>query len=199
MKKMLYIVLGIITLLGCTTGKNMQAIKEEIPPQQQQFWETLQKLCGNSYEGTVVSAPATDTTFKNKRLIIHIRACEDGKIRIPFIVGDNYSRTFILTKERDALQLKHDHRHSDGLSDKATMYGGKTTNAGTLTTQYFAADAATVAMLPSAAGNVWWINVQPDKSFTYNLRRLGSDWEFSIRFNLTSKIETPAAPWGWKD
>jgi hypothetical protein len=167
--------------------------------QQEQFWQTLQSLCGKSFEGTIIAAPATDTVFKNKRLLIHIRSCEDGKIRIPFIVGNNYSRTFVFTKEGGGLQLKHDHRHSDGEPDKVTMYGGRTTNPGSVTTQYFPADSSTVNMLPSAAGNVWWISLQPNQTFQYHLKRLGADWQFSIQFNLTTPVETPEAPWGWKN
>jgi hypothetical protein len=54
-------------------------------------------------------------------------------------------------------------------------------------------------MLPSAAGNVWWISLQPNQTFQYNLKRLGADWQFSIQFNLTTPVETPEAPWGWKN
>lgn len=197
-------IIGIVTLLwmglnGCAAQKENVKTAKKLSQQQEAFWNALQPLCGKSFEGTVLSGPASDTVFRNKKLVIHFRACSDDKIRIPFIVGNNYSRTFILTKESNGLQLKHDHRHVDGTEDKVTMYGGSTSNAGTLTTQYFPADSATVSMLPTAAGNVWWISVLSDKSFTYNLRRLGSDWQYSIQFNLTKAIETPMAPWGWKD
>lgn len=196
--------MGIFALLwmvlnSCASQKENFKAVEKLSPQQEAFWNALQPLCGKSFEGSVISVPSTDTVFRNKKLVIHIRACAENKIRIPFIVGNNYSRTFVLTKERNGLQLKHDHRHTDGSEDKVTMYGGGTTNSGTVTTQYFPADTATVFMLPSAAGNIWWISVVPDKSFTYNLRRLGTDWQYSIQFNLTKAIDTPDAPWGWKD
>jgi hypothetical protein len=54
-------------------------------------------------------------------------------------------------------------------------------------------------MLPAAASNVWWVELVPGKYFTYNLRRMGTDRLFSIRFDLSSAIDMPEAPWGWKD
>jgi hypothetical protein len=46
--------------------------------------------------------------------------------------------------------------------------------------------------------NVWWITVD-DKSFTYNLRRIGTDRVFSVSFDLSEVVENPESPWGWKD
>lgn len=199
MKILVTLMAILMVLIGCASQKDNFKSVEILSPQQEAFWLSLQPLCGQSFEGTILSAPAADTVFRNKKLLIHIRACSDKKIRIPFIVGSNYSRTFVITKQPNGLQLKHDHRHEDGTEDKITMYGGSTSNAGTVTTQYFPADASTVSMLPTAAGNVWWISVVTNKSFTYNLRRLGSDWQYSIAFDLTKPIVTPIAPWGWKD
>jgi hypothetical protein len=35
--------------------------------------------------------------------------------------------------------------------------------------------------------------------FTYNLRRLGTDRLFSVKFDLTKEIIKPGAPSGWRD
>jgi hypothetical protein len=114
-------------------------------------------------------------------------------------VGDDRSRTWVLTRdENELIKLKHDHRHADGSEDEVTQYGGLATNSGSATTQFFPADQFTADLLPAAVGNVWWITVD-ETSFTYNLRRLGADTHFAVRFDLTKPIETPAAPWGWKD
>lgn len=160
------------------------------------FWETLSAHCGKAYEGKLVT-PESDPRFAGK-LVMHVRSCEDGTLRIPFFVGDDRSRTWVLTMENDLIQLKHDHRHSDGSEDKVTQYGGMATNSGSATTQFFPADQFTADMLPAAVGNVWWITVD-ETSFTYNLRRLGADTHFSVRFDLTKPVETPAAPWGSED
>ena len=130
---------------------------------------------------------------------MHVRSCEEGRLRIPFFVGDDLSRTWVLTRDEQLLiQLKHDHRHADGSEDAVTQYGGKATNTGSSSTQFFPADSFTAGLLPAAVGNVWWITVD-ETSFTYNLRRLGSATLFSVRFDLTKPIDIPPAPWGWVD
>ena len=160
------------------------------------FWETLSAHCGKAYEGKLVT-PESDPRFAGK-LVMHVRSCEDGTLRIPFFVGDDRSRTWVLTMQNDLIQLKHDHRHADGSEDKVTQYGGMATNSGSAKTQFFPADQFTADMLPAAVGNVWWITVD-ETSFTYNLRRLEADTHFSVRFDLTKPIETPAAPWDSED
>jgi hypothetical protein len=167
-------------------------------PASLQFWQTLATHCGQVFEGEVVTAPANDTTFAGKKLVMHVRSCAPNRIRIPFHVGENYSRTWVLTLHDSLIQLKHDHRHEDGSEDRVTQYGGMATNTGNKTTQYFPADQFTVNLLPTASSNVWWIDVT-DNYFTYNLRRIGTDRQFSIRFNLKKPVAVPPAPWGWKD
>ncbi len=188
-----------LMFFGCHTGRHAANKTVQLHENQTIFWQALVQLCSNTYEGMVVAAPANDTVFKNKKLLMHVRGCHDKRILIPFIVGNDLSRTWVFTKQADGLELKHDHRHKDGTADSITLYGGKTTNRGGMTIQFFPADEQTVQMLPAAAGNVWWVELVTGKYFTYNLRRLGTDRLFSIRFDLTKTIDTPAAPWGWQD
>ena len=181
------------------TLSSLSSINAQSPkPASLQFWETLATHCGQAFEGEVVTAPANDTTFAGKKLVMHVRSCEPNRIRIPFHVGENYSRTWLLTLHDSLILLKHDHRHEDGSEDHVTQYGGKATNTGSKTSQYFPSDQFTVNLLPAASSNVWWIDVSDDY-FTYNLRRMGTDRQFSIRFNLKKPIAIPPAPWGWKD
>lgn len=79
------------------------------------------------------------------------------------------------------------------------MYGGWTTSVGMPTRQMFPADEETVKVIAAAATNVWWIDLVPGEYFIYNLRRMGSDRLFSVKFDLTKPIAAPPAPWGWKD
>ncbi len=196
-----YYVFGFIllSLLSCHSAKQLAPSPAALHTNQQVFWQALQQLCGNSYEGTVIAAPATDTLFKNKTLVMQVKACSNDRIRIPFVVGDDRSRTWVFTKNKTDLLLKHDHRHRDGSADSITMYGGNTTNSGTATMQFFPADQETTDLLPAAGGNVWWVELVAGKYFTYNLRRMGSDRLFSIRFDLTKTVAAPDALWGWKD
>ncbi len=162
----------------------------------QKFWEKLEAHCGKAYEGTL-SPEVTDAGYVGKTLKIFIRTCEDNRITIPFYVGEDRSRTFILTKEGDRLKFKHDHRHEDGSEDEITQYGGTSTNSGTARVQVFPADVETAQLIPAAATNVWWLEMD-DKTLSYNLKRLGKEGPaFKVTFDLTKPVATPEAPWGW--
>ncbi|RMB59446.1 hypothetical protein EAX61_07620 [Dokdonia sinensis] len=163
----------------------------------QTFWNTLQAHCGKAYEGKLV-LPEEDEAFGGKKLVMHVRSCDENQIKIPFFVGDDKSRTWILTMNDGIITLKHDHRHEDGTEDEVNFYGGTSSNTGKSDIQFFPADVHTQQMIPGAATNVWWITVD-ETSFTYNLKRLGTDRIFKVVMDLTKEIETPGAPWGWED
>ncbi len=163
------------------------------------FWAGLEKLCGKAFAGMVAAAPANDTTFKDKALLMHVRSCEKDRIRIPFVVGDDRSRTWILTKKDGRIELRHDHRHEDGKPDTVTMYGGSTTSIGSPTRQMFPADQQTVQNIPRAGTNVWWIDLVPGEHYTYSVRRVESGQHISVKFDLSKEVDAPPAPWGWVD
>jgi hypothetical protein len=166
------------------------------PPQQEAFWASLRALCGGAFPGRVLEAPPGDTTFAGRELVMHVRRCEDDRILIPFHVGEDRSRTWVLTRTAGGLRLKHDHRHADGSEDEVTQYGGDTRDAGTSVRQEFPADAFTAGLIPAAATNVWTVEVVPGRSFTYALRREGTDRRFRIEFDTTRPVPVPPAPWG---
>ena len=161
------------------------------------FWNTLKSHCGKAYEGSLV-LPEEDEAFGGKKLVMHLRACSDNEMKIPFYVGDDKSRTWILTMNEGIITLKHDHRHEDGTEDDINFYGGTASNTGKEDIQFFPADKHTQKMIPAAATNVWWITID-DKTFTYNLKRLGTDRIFKVVMDLTKPLPEPEAPWGWKD
>lgn len=160
-----------------------------------QFFENLKKHCGKAYAGSMPGG-ASVKDFEGKQLVMQVRACESERIRIPFFVGDDRSRTWVLTRENGRIKLKHDHRHDDGTEDKVTQYGGTATNAGFAHMQIFPADQQTASLIDYASGNVWWITLSGTE-FSYNLRRIGSDRFVSVVFDLTKEVEAPEAPWGW--
>jgi len=198
MKKALFLLM--VVMLGATFAG------AQAEPGNVAFWRELQKLCGKAFAGAIAADTAPSPDFTGKVMVMHVRSCEADRIRIPFFVGENRSRTWVLTRKGDRIELKHDHRHEDGTPDKVTMYGGTTTNAGMSTRQFFPADDETVRVVapptnnaPSAAANVWWIDLVPGEHFSYNLRRLGGDRLFTVRFDLSKELKTPMPPWGWKD
>lgn len=164
-----------------------------------EFFRALEPLCGKAFQGRLVEAPAGDTTFAGKTLTMHVRECRADSVRIPFFVGDDRSRTWVITQTASGIRLKHDHRHEDGTEDAVTMYGGDTAEPGTATTQRFPADAHTASLIPAAATNVWTVEIIPGERFSYSLVRVGTDRRFRIDFDLGRTVETPPAPWGWTD
>jgi hypothetical protein len=162
---------------------------------QAEFFASLRQLCGNAYEGRVTEAPPGDTTF-DQRLVMHVRECDEEVVRIPFHVGEDRSRTWLVTRLDDALRLKHDHRHEDGTPDDITMYGGDTDMYGTASHQEFPADEQTVSLVPAAAPNIWTLELVPGETFVYRLNRVGTDRRFRIEFDLTRPVAPPPPPWG---
>lgn len=160
------------------------------------FWDQLSSHCGKAYEGTLMT-PADNDPFSGQRLVMHVVDCGEGFIHIPFFVGEDKSRTWVLTKENGLIKLKHDHRHADGTEDLVTQYGGTSPNSGMPGMQFFPADQETAELIPHASANVWWITLD-ETSFTYNLRRIGTDRFFSVKFDLTREVESPGPAWGWE-
>jgi hypothetical protein len=163
----------------------------------QQFWDALRAHCGKAYEGKLPEG-VSHPLFDGKKLLMHVRQCDENTIKIPFIVGDDLSRTWVLTKKDGIITLKHDHRHEDGSEDAITQYGGTSSNSGFSHTQVFPADVYTAELIDYAATNIWWMTLR-NNQFSYNLRRIESNTFVSVVFDLSKVVETPAAPWGWKD
>lgn len=126
---------------------------------------------------------------------MHVRSCSENEIRIPFHVGANRSRTWVLTRTPEGVRLKHDHRHEDGSPDAITQYGGDTRAGDADRSLDFFADAHTGAMLPASRTNIWTVAVVPGKTFTYGLRREESGRRFRVEFDLTRPVPPPPAPW----
>lgn len=189
--KRISVVVG-VAIVACSIG----ALTQGRAKQQEEFWTRLQALCDRAFEGRVLEAPEGDTTFADTRLVMHVRRCGADEIRVPFHVGDDRSRTWVLTRQPSGLRLKHDHRHEDGSEDEVTQYGGDTAVPGSPERQEFRADAHTAGLIPAARTNVWTVEVHPGRAFVYALRREGTDRRFRIEFDLTKTTEAPPAPWG---
>ncbi|WP_349678920.1 hypothetical protein [Brevundimonas naejangsanensis] len=111
---------------------------------QDAFFANLTALCGQRFEGKVVTNEAADSDFAGKRLLMHVRDCSADEIRIPFWVGEDRSRTWVVTRTEAGLRLKHDHRQPDGKTDPLHWYGGDTANEGTAERQEFPVDQESI-------------------------------------------------------
>lgn len=168
------------------------------------FLDSLRPLCGQAFAGGVASNDPADADMRGKPLVMHVAKCTDSEIRIPFFVGDDRSRTWMLTATADGVRLKHRHRHEDGSADGRTDYGGDHVGPtlpgadGTLTLR-FPADAESKALfiadgIPQSAENVWEMGLLPGKRFTYRLTRPNRD--FRVVFDLSKPVPAPPEPWG---
>lgn len=174
-----------------------------------EFLAAIARHCGEAFEGRIVAnepPPGPDAepdAFEGKTLVMHVRGCneKEKELRIPFHVGDDHSRTWILTRTEHGMQLKHDHRMPDGSDDPVTMYGGESQNAGTGQRQEFPVDAESVAMfeqegLAASVTNTWAMEIHPGQRFVYELSRPGGR-KFQVEFDLTKTVAAPPAPWGY--
>lgn len=166
---------------------------------QELFWERLQALCGQAFEGRIVSTDAADRDMAGNRLVMHVASCAPETIRIPFHVGADRSRTWVISRTAADLRLKHDHRHSDGTEDTRTQYGGDTAGPGTAQRQEFPADAFSRDLfirenIPASVTNVWAVEIVPGRIFAYELRRSGRF--FRVEFDLGRAVPAPGPAWG---
>ena len=181
---------------GCATTAGPPASPAD------QVMARLKSLCGRAFEGKVVTNDPADANFASQKLVMHVRECSEAEVRIPFHVGGDRSRTWVLTRTEAGLRLKHDHRHEDGTSDKLTMYGGDSRSTGTAHRQEFPADNDSIALFTRegrqvSSSNVWAMEVT-DSLFAYELRRppIPVCRFFRVEFDLAKPVDPPPSPWG---
>lgn len=153
------------------------------------FFTRLSALCGKSFVGKMVTTDPIDATFADQPLVMHVKTCTADEVRIPFHVGEDRSRTWVVTRSATGLRLKHDHRHADGTQDAVSQYGGHTTSRGTASRQEFPVDQFSKDLFlreNSAASvtNVWALEAEPKKVFAYELRR--AERHFRVEFDLSA-------------
>lgn len=194
----------IVLLAVAGTSLGLQAnIVQPAPlvsiPTQDAFFDKLKAHCGKAYAGKVTVDTPSQPGFEGP-LVMHVRKCDAHQLHIPFHVGDDHSRTWILTKTGSGISLKHDHRKQDGSHDTSTMYGGHTTDAGWNNVQSFPADQYSKELfvtqgIPQSNTNIWQMYIYPER-FTYRLIREGR--EFRVDFDLSKPVDLPPVPWGYE-
>jgi hypothetical protein len=168
------------------------AAAQESTNPQDAFLARLNALCGQSFEGQVVSTDAADADFRGKRLVMHVRDCSADEVGIPFAVGEDRSRRWIITRTDTGLRLKHDHRDPEGHIHGYHMYGGDTAVAGTAERQEFPVDQESIDQFVAGGANVsttntWAVEVHPQRMFAYELSRPGGRF-FRVEFDLTRPV-----------
>lgn len=184
---------SLLALAACATMLPRAA------PSQEQFYARLRSLCGHAYEGRVVSNDEADREMAAARLVIQVRSCSDAALAIPFHVGNDHGRVWIVSRTPAGLQLRHEHRRANGAEEAVSGYGGGTIGPGNPRRQEFPADAASRDLfvredVPASITNVWAIEIVPGRMLAYELRRPGRF--FRAEFDLTRPAAAPPPPWG---
>jgi hypothetical protein len=185
MKQIALAAIALITLSACATTPRPAA-------QQTAFMANLNALCGQRFVGRLVTTDAADADFASQRLLMHVRDCSAEEVRIPFWVGEDRSRTWVVSRnEEGGLTLKHDHRDPQGNPDGLHWYGGDTTSAGTANRQEFPVDDFSIELFNAgnaavSTTNVWAVEVHPGRIYAYELRR--ANRHFRVEFDLTRPV-----------
>jgi hypothetical protein len=183
-----------VVMAGCSPASAPAAPVAEAPAATPAtadvFMARLNALCGQAFEGKVVSTDAADADMASERLLMRVADCSPTEVRIPFAVGADRSRTWIVTRTGEGLRLKHDHRHADGTEDELSQYGGDTSNEGTETRQEFPADQFSRTLFetkgnPASVTNVWAMEATQTQ-FAYELRR--PERFFRVEFDLANPV-----------
>ena len=189
------------------------------------LFQQIAELCGQAFEGRVTSDDPRDAEWVEQRLVMHVRECSDNEIRIPLHVGDDRSRTWVISIQsgvlsgpvdasalRDGamltcsgdceaswLRLKHDHRHEDGSEDVLTQYGGDAALMGADSNRVeFPADDFSRRLFEREG-------ISASMENTWSITATGSSFtyaldrpgrHFSAEFDLTVPVELPPPPWG---
>ncbi|MCR5875971.1 hypothetical protein LRS10_18550 [Phenylobacterium sp. J426] len=154
---------------------------------QDAFFARLTALCGRSFQGRLASDDPADAAFRAPATL-QVRDCTADTVRMPLQVGQDRSRTWVVTRTAQGLTLKHDHRHADGSEDVLSQYGGSTAQPGSAERQDFPADAFSRALferqsIPASMANVWSLQLRPGQLLAYELNRPGR--RFRLEFDLS--------------
>jgi len=200
-----FLPLAAASLLAACGGQRDSVAHDVAMAPADAFLAAVAAHCGKAFEGHIAVNEPKGTgpdPVDGKRRVMHVRGCGDAShtLRIPFHVGDDHSRTWVLGRTDTGLRLKHDHRHADGSPDAVTMYGGDSAPPGTAQRQSFPVDADSVAMfrkagMEASVTNTWAMEIEPDKTFVYELTRPGGR-RFQVVFDLAHPVALPPAPWG---
>jgi hypothetical protein len=163
------------------------------PPQtpSSQFYTNIKALCGQSFKGTLTAGDESDAAFRSAPMFAHVNDCSDSEIRIAFDVGEDRSRTWIISKVGDGLRLKHRHMLKSGNEDPVSQYGGDTVAFGSANRQEFPADSFSKKMFAKegrtvSITNIWAFEISPKQTLTYELSRPSR--LFRVSFDLKQPL-----------
>jgi hypothetical protein len=188
MRYFLFFIASVLLVFSCTNAgkKASEEISQKEPVQE--FMEKLKSFEGQSFYGKVLFPEKPEAPFNAETLFVIFESVSETEARMPFILGNDKSRTWMLNLTEDGLLFKHDHRHEDGTPEDITMYGGYADDKGSSFFQNFPADEETSNMMPETSTNVWTFKFNEEMTeFHYILERHNAP-RFHVVFDLTAPI-----------
>lgn len=187
------------TLGACAPAANNS--NADLVAEQSAFMQQFQPYCGQAFRATIVQDNQPSPAWDHP-LVVHIRDCEDNVVRMPLHVGDDRSRTWVLTQHPGYIDFQHIHLHEDGSADAVSPYGGQTLASGSATIQAFPVDDASKALfiengLDVSVANTWTIQFVDAQTMSYKLSRPGRIFE--VQVDLSQPIDLPPPAWGYHD
>jgi len=157
---------------------------------QQAFLNAYQPYCGHSYSGhTSFIDLGEDHELDGADFTMILQECSEEEVRIPFIVNEDSSRTWIVKMTQHGLHLSHDHRYPDGTQHDQNFYGGYADDEGTAFLQYFPADHRTIEDRPQREINRWAKEFDPENERYFYRLYLRDELRFEAEFDLSSPRE----------
>jgi hypothetical protein len=180
---MRFILLLALALAACDPAPDTAEAAPDPLEAQAAFFQNMQEMCGQTFGGRTVLAEETDTTFEPARLYFIVEECTEDELRIPFIVGDDDSRTWVLQMGEDGLTFFHEHLQPDGTEYETSGFGGHASDDGSATFQHFP-DFRATDETPAEEHRIWRLRIDREHDlFVYYLDR-GGEPAYRLVFHL---------------
>jgi hypothetical protein len=147
---------------------------------------------------TTVNTLSSPEPFEGAVLRMVLDECDGDIVPIPFLVGEDASRSWVLEFEEEGLRLAHDHREADGTTGEANLYGGFAHVAAPgaedprgETILYFPADARTLEARPAREVNVWAMALSADRRHFFYRLYLSGALRLEAAFDLGRAVVAP--------
>lgn len=171
----------IFTLLAASCSSNSS--------DQISYINNYQEFCGHTYIGqTTFIDLGENHELDGADLTMILQECSEDEVRIPFIVNEDSSRTWIVKMTQHGLHLSHDHRYPDGTQHDNNFYGGYADDEGTTFLQYFPADHRTIEDRPQREINRWAKEFDLENDRYYYRLYLRGELRFEAEFDLANPV-----------
>lgn len=153
------------------------------------FWDALQQLCGQAFEGTIVGDAPVGAPVRPAHPVVGIASCDFGETRFTVDLDPQRSQRWVVRTTAAGLRLAEDLRVRDGSRDAGDPFSGDTRGRGTAMVQDFQADGGETAD-EGEPQEVRTLEIRPGELLAFAVRR-GNERLLRIEFDLSRPVERP--------